>query len=101
MTRDVTVVWLLVEVAELPNDGIDPLVGVVVAPVVPFRRAQSLADDVVQPLAHSTGKVFEDRCLALFDLLAFTVVVDVHVLVVIITVVCNAWFTDDDNNDEK
>lgn len=86
MAGDMSIMGLLVQVAELPDDGVDPPVGHVV--VVrgglsdTFRLGQPLADDGVQPLAHPPGKVLEDGRLALANFLALAVVVDVHVLVV-------------------
>src|SRR5690606_17530272 len=69
---------LLVEVAEFPNDGINPLVSHV------FRSTrQSFADYVVQPFPHSSRKVLQDFLLALFNFFALAIVVDVHVFVVI------------------
>ena len=86
MAGDMSIMGLLVQVAELPDDGVDPPVGHVVVVrgglSATFRLGQPLADDGVQPLAHPPGKVLEDGRLALANFLALAVVVDVHVLVV-------------------
>lgn len=83
------IMWLAVEVAELPDDRIDPFVClVVVAARLEFtinarHLLHSADEDMIEPFAHTPRKVFEFVLRALLDLLALSVVVDVHVFVLL------------------
>ncbi|OTF82531.1 hypothetical protein BLA29_002043 [Euroglyphus maynei] len=75
---------LFVQITEFPDDSIDPFVGQILFGIGHLHPRQT--DYVVEPIAHSTRKVFEYIVATGFDVFALTIIVNVHVFVLVRTV---------------